>query len=570
MIRASIPLLHDLRRFLMFPMRYPFRFRLTLLLILAFTAIGGVRAAFDPMAGLGTMDSGGDSISSQIRQLLHGRKRGEHLDTADWKALQAFYAERDFKPLWIEGDHPKPLVNTLIDRMTKDLGTGLTHRDLLTFTGFNVGASGSEQQAAYELHFTEVFLTYARVLSVGRYQPKKIDKGWSIKARRFDLASFLSRLGVSTDIPVLLDGLEPQRPGYKGLRQAYRHYAAIAGYGGWSTLPSSMPSLKPGMRHASVPRLRVRLRAEFGDRVGESDSTHYDADLVAAVKHFQRNNGLEEDGVVGPHTRSILNIPVEDRMRSILASMERWRWLPRDLGVRYLIVNLPAFELYLYEDGRVVWQTRVVVGDKKHHSPSISSNISVLTVNPKWHVPTKIAAKELIPKQLRNPDFFQRNGYQILWRDTREEIYPDEVDWDYYSNNPEEFPYLIRQGSGEKNALGQLKFEMPSKHAIYLHDTPSKRYFARTERAFSHGCIRVQNPYKLAGLLLDKNDPEAGRETIRMDIDAEETKSVKLPEKVPVYLGYFTAWVDAEGEVNFRDDIYERNKLFSYISQVTD
>jgi murein L,D-transpeptidase YcbB/YkuD len=528
-------------------------------------------AVFDPMADLERSLAGGSSLNNQLRQLVRARRQGELLSAADWSALAQFYEARDYKPLWIANNRPVEVIDQVLARLRETPVTGLDGQWLGPFAEFRREATQNQRLADYELKFSELLLAYARVIALGRFSPKQYDPGWLIKPQNYSAQGFLARLAAGEQAVLqLLDELAPRHAAYQRLVKVYRYYQTIAERGGWERLPEQMPSLRPGQSSPWTPSLRRRLRAEFNFYSVEPDnSPRYEPDLVAAVKAFQWRNGLGADGIVGPGTRAALDVPVEQRLRSIIASLERWRWLPRNLDGRFLMVNIPAYDLVLYQGDQEFWTTRVIVGRKERPSPSIASTISQLKVNPKWHVPESITIKDLVPKQLSNPKYLEQSGYQVFLRDMSQQVDPAEIDWAYYLT-AEDFPYLLRQEAGESNALGRLKFEMPSAHAIYLHDTPSKSLFERERRAYSSGCVRVQEPYELAGMLLNKTEPVKGRRELIREIEAGETKSIGLPEKIPVYLTYFTTWVDEQGQAHFREDIYGRNKRFADISPLTD
>lgn len=480
----------------------------------------------------------------------------------DWAWMRQFYDKRMFRPLWLADGKPTEFSKALIKRLMTASDAGLPNIDLQAYLEPLNAGGNDQQQAAFEVALTEGVVQYARSLSVGRYVPVMVDSGWYIPPRTFNASEFLQNLVTSPDASQLLNGLEPPSEEYQQLKQVLKRYRELAARGGWPMLPVKTTPLKPGMKSDLVPLLRQRLMAqqEFSSSA-PMNSTTYDPALAQAVKLFQRHHGLKDDGVIGSGTIVVLNVPVEERIQSVIASLERWRWMPRDLGQRYVMVNLPEFGLQLYDQGRVVWRTRIINGEKKHPSPSIAAEIIQVKANPEWFVPNKIAIKEMIPELQKNPNYLRDNGYKLYVREGRVEVNPRNVDWNgHYTVR--DFPYLIKQDLGDANALGRVKLVMPNKQAIYLHDTPYKALFDKEVRTFSHGCIRVQNPEALAGHLLDKLDPEQGKQRVMREIDQGVTVDIDLPEKVPVYLAYFTARVDASGEVRFLQDIYGRDKLF--------
>lgn len=480
----------------------------------------------------------------------------------DWAWMQQFYEKRLYRPLWLAEGKPTEIAKSLVNRLMTAADAGLPNIDLRPHLEPLNSGGNDQQQAAFELALTEGVTQYARSLSVGRYEPAMVDTGWYMPARTFNASEFLKNLVTSPDATQLINSLEPQVEEYRKLKQALKRYRELAAKGGWPMLPQAAIRLKPGVKSDMVPLLRQRLMAQEEFPSSEPmNSTRYDPALAQAMRAFQERHGLKNDGVIGTGTIAVLNVPVEQRIQSIIATLERWRWMPRDLGIRHVLVNLPEFGLQLFDQGQVVWRTRIIDGEKKHPSPSISAEIIQVKANPEWFVPNKIAIKEMIPELQKNPDYLRDNGYKLYLREGRVEVNPRSVNW----NEPftiRGFPYLIKQDLGDDNALGRVKLVMPNKHAIYLHDTPYKTLFDKEVRTLSHGCIRVQNPETLAGYLLDKVDPEQGKRRVLQEMNQGVTVDIDLPEKVPVYLAYFTARADASGEVRFLQDIYGRDKLF--------
>jgi murein L,D-transpeptidase YcbB/YkuD len=305
--------------------------------------------------------------------------------------------------------------------------------------------------------------------------------------------------------------------------------------------------------------LRRRLAATGELPAGaEAADDLLDAPLAAALRRFQERHGLEPDAVAGRRTLSELNTPAALRARQIEANLERLRWLPRDLGPRRLLVNIADFRLELTEAGAPALTMRVIAGRQARRTPFFAGEITSILLNPPWTVPLKIAIEDKLPLILDNRDFFKEQGFRVLapsgkgWR----EIDPADVDWTRLSES--RFPYRLRQDPGPKNALGRVKFQVPNRHDIYLHDTPSRGLFARAERTFSSGCIRVERAVDLAVRLLAA-DPAWTRARVEETIAAGATVSVPLPEPMPVYLLYWTAWVDRTGALQLREDVYGRD-----------
>lgn len=301
--------------------------------------------------------------------------------------------------------------------------------------------------------------------------------------------------------------------------------------------------------------MRARLRASGDITVDSAKPDLYGPALVMAVKRFQNRHGLEPDGVVGKQTVAAMNVPVEERIRQIVLNMERWRWLPEDLGDRYILVNIAGFKLTLVDSGAVWDRMRVAVGKPYRRTPVFSDRIRYLEFNPYWTVPYSIATRDLLPKIKKNPGILKVKGYELL-RDGKS-VAPETINWSSLSRK--NFPYTLRQKPGPKNALGRVKFMFPNQFAVYLHDTPGRQVFGHASRAFSSGCIRLARPIDLAEQVL-RDTPDWNRERIDAVLETGKRTVVNLAKRLPVHLTYSTAWSGEGGTINFRPDIYGRDK----------
>ena len=324
-------------------------------------------------------------------------------------------------------------------------------------------------------------------------------------------------------------------------------------------MPSG-PSLRLGMTHPQVVPLRERLIRE-GYSVAESpaDPTLFDRELERVVRIFQRNNGQVDDGIVGRLTRVSLNVSVYDRIEQIIHNMERWRWLPRDLGKRYVMVNMAGYRLFVVEKGETVMEMPVIIGKPYKATPAFANTMKYIEFNPTWKVPPSIAKEEFLPKLRQNANFLRANHIRVFenWKSDAAELNPEQIDWENMTE--EEFKFKLEQDPGQHNSLGRVKFMFPNSFRVYLHDTPSRDLFARNVRTFSSGCIRISRPISLASYLLGENNGWSPRE-IRSLISKGETQRIDLKENVPIYLLYYTAWVGDNGFVQFRHDVYKRNR----------
>lgn len=342
-------------------------------------------------------------------------------------------------------------------------------------------------------------------------------------------------------------------PAYGRLQTLLMEYQDKVDQGGW---PNFRPGekIEPGKSDARIAAIRHILYAQ-GDLEEDGDSTLYDPILEDAVKRFQLRHGLTDDGVIGKETQFALNVPAEKRLAQIKDTLERMQQFPQEAGDRYIIVNLPEFMLRAYENGDESVVMKTIIGTPKTPTPTFTKNLGYVSFNPHWGVPLKIAAQEMLPKILEDPNYLSANNYavyEIAPDGSREEIAPETVDWASLSKN--HFPYLLRQRPGVENALGKVKFGLLDSNDIYMHDTSAPRLFAKDIRTFSHGCIRVERPYELAQYVF-RGKEEFNRERVETLYNDTESKIISVPH-IPVHLVYWTAWVDNEGRANFRKDVY--------------
>lgn len=369
---------------------------------------------------------------------------------------------------------------------------------------------------------------------------------------------------------------------------------ALADAGGWPELPEDL-RLEPGDNNPAVTILRQRLTISGDYSQAESpqhqalppvtsqstdagtvtvlplgtpspaknavvrDETYYDESLANAVRRFQETHGLEVDAIVGRHTVATLNIPAARRVTQIRVNMERLAALPADLGTRHVLVNVPGFEAFLFDHGTVALRSRIIVGKDQQQTPQFSGLASQVVVNPYWNVPDSIARNEILPKLVENPNYLAEESMDVIagWEYGAPALDPATIDWVTLAIEGK-MPYRFRQRPGRSNALGRIKILFPNDHAVYLHDTPSRGLFNRRVRAFSHGCMRVDKVVELGAALLG---PDWTPERLQTLIDSEESKTLRIAEKVPVHVTYLTAWTDPEtGALQFRDDLYERDE----------
>ena len=419
--------------------------------------------------------------------------------------------------------------------------------------------------ATMEIHtlLTSAFDLFVTEVSIGRVDPSKAQRYWFAKASGRDTSDLMQ--AVTTNPAAfrnILADLTQENRNLQPLLDKIRAYQSIEAAGGWVTIDEG-PTIEPGQQSPRVARLRDRLIVSgdlenfdtaFNAGVSAGENI-YTPGLQAAVKKFQTRHGLTADGLVGRRTLAALNVSVSERIQQMELNVERHRWMPDNYGNRYIITNIPDYKLRVVENGQTTLEMPVVVGKTKHKTPVFSAEMNHLVVNTTWTVPRSITNKELVPKEINNPGALQKSGFQVL-RSDGSNLGFDNVsssDWQQAT-----FPYTLRQRPGKRNALGKVKFMMPNQYAIYLHDTPAKKLFAKERRAFSHGCVRVGNPVELANHLL--NQEGWSDDNIDNLFAREKTKTVKFDSTIPTHIVYLTSWVDESGDLQFREDIYKHDK----------
>lgn len=462
------------------------------------------------------------------------------------QTIDEFYTKRTYRPAWFD-DTGKLLTETtaLLEALSSADAHGLDPADYsvdrLRTLEKEIREGRDDEAAAtrladFDLLATAAFLRYASDVSTGRLHPDEVAKEWHTNSPEIDPAAGLSDALAQHDLARLIESLPPPHPGYARLCKSLAELRQIEAAGGWTTIPPG-PKMKTGSRDPRWALVQERLGQE-------------------SIESFQTRHGIEPDGVVSEATLAELNVPVAERIRQVELNLERWRWIPRELGDTHVLVNIPGFELELDQGDADPWRTRVIAGKAFTPTPVLSDRIVAIVVNPPWNVPESIAKGELLPELRKNPAALARKGIRVLEGagDDAKEVDPRRVNWGKV--DADRFPYRLRQDPGAENPLGRIKFDLTNDLHIYLHDTPASGAFGRTDRDLSHGCVRVENARELANRITS----DAVRQKMDEALEKPDEQRIELDSKVPVHIFYWTAWTDEQGQLHFGQDIYDFDK----------
>ena len=530
---------------------------------------GDVDRSFEPAKIKSVKGVPAAEVRTAIAKRL-GQPRPKPISEEQWGHAKKLYAEYSGNPIWLDGDG-------LRERRTKTLMTALlaADADALALDAYPLDdlhrllsellkakKPSAELLGDVDVVLTATYATLGQDLLTGQVDPKSVSQDWHIKPTPAQVDSALARFLRDTRFDLSVTQMRPEYPEYKDLQKQLVRYRQLIAKGGWDSVPDGK-ALKPGDA-APIERLtalRERLRVEGYDTGSGEEAAAapvptskgrvtnakvvkpasagmgtYDRALAAAVAQFQREHGIAVDSALGKATVQSLNVPASFRLGQIAANMERYRWMPRSLGDRYVFVNVPSFRLQAFDDGKQVMEMKVIVGAEYQdkNTPVFSDSMQYVVFRPYWNATDSISAKELWPKAEADPTFLERNNYEVVTEGGKQRI---------------------RQKPGDKNALGLVKFMFPNTFDIYMHDTPEDQLFEKDVRAFSHGCIRLEKPAEMAQWVLGWT-PEQVKQAMESGSD---DRHVKLKEKVPVYIVYFTTFM-RDGRLHFGNDLYGRDE----------
>lgn len=473
------------------------------------------------------------------------------------RLIPEFYAQRDYAPAWSEPERRRALLRAVDDSSSHGLDPADYQFDLLRSLA-SAGARDAGTLADRDLLFTEALVRLVYHLRFGKVDPRELYEGWNFSRSlgAVEPVQALEALVRAEALGAAIELYAPRLDAYRRLREALLAYRAMEVLGGWPTVPIG-PTLRTGDRDPRIAILRERLRAS-GDhlRPPPSDRELFDDALRESVIAFQARHGLEPDGAVGRKTVAALQADPGQRVDQVRVNLERLRWIAQDVAGDYLLVNIAGFNARLHLDGKLAWQSRVVVGRPYRKTPAFRAEMQYLVLNPEWVVPPTILKEDVLPKVARDRGYLAEHDMRVVSNGGRE-IDPGEIDWARYRKGG--FPYQIVQAAGPDNPLGRIKFMLPNPYAVYLHDTPAKTLFQRSERAFSSGCIRLERPMELAVLLLD-DATQWSAEALEAEIAKGETRNVQIGRQVPVMILYHTAEVGEDGRTYFHPDLYDQDR----------
>lgn len=494
--------------------------------------------------------------SNYVNSFLQSHKTYDAYD----EYILNFYRKRDFHYAWINKDGLTEQAGNFINMMKNDAAYGIRDSSLMThdlqqltdtMLVSDVGLKpGDTAIPRIEMLLTAQFFAYGNKVWGGLTADSAKDLEWFIPRKKIDMESLLDSIVNKKGNTFEED--EPVNRQYKMLRQQLKKLAHIEATIKWDSIQTTKKSFKKGDSSEVIALVKTRLEA-FGDLPGTDTGRHFTPALDTALRIFQERMGIKQDGTINKNVLDALNTPLQERIRKILLNMERLRWVPMEPSTDYILVNIPQFKMHVYDKGKLAWSCNVVVGKPGANTVIFTKELRYIVFSPYWNVPPGILAKEVLPGLKRGAgSYLARQNMEIVGASGKV-ISPKSINFSKYSGS--NFPYLVRQKPGGKNSLGKVKFLFPNEYNIYLHDTPARYLFGENKRSFSHGCIRVAEPKHLAQWLL-RGDSTWTEKKIDDLMNAGKEKYVTLKEKVPVFIVYFTAFVDSKGRLNFCDDVY--------------
>ncbi len=477
--------------------------------------------------------------------------------------LNSFYVLRGYHPVWdFSGHANSEAFAAFLDSITHLIDYHGLERDDYPIDMMRqlAGASDSESKTKLELMVSDTLLHLAHDLHGDYIDLAKLYPGWNFQRADTDIAAGLSAAITAGNLNDYMESLTPKNLAYKQLAQALQNYRGFAAVGEWPKIDPG-PALHPNDNNPRVGELRLRLAAEGylpPMTLLPEQANQFDDDLRKAVLAYQVRNGLETDGNVGAKAFEALNVPLAARIDQIRANMERWRHMPDDFPPdHYVLVNIPDASVIIVEDGKIIYHGHVIVGRVDRKTPFINSVIKSMIVNPSWHVPIKIARKDILPKLRKDPHYMEKLGIVIVGES--DDPYGADIDW--RSMRERDFDFKLRQEPGDQNSLGRLKFDFANDFAVYMHGTPHQELFKKFERTLSSGCVRLEEPEQVAQVFLSHNKGDWDIAKIEDAINSGKTRWIGLTQPMPIFIVYWSVFTDDSGAVNFRKDVYDYDRI---------
>ena len=499
-------------------------------------------------------------IRNRVEQISSGEGlQIEGAQIASVTVLPELYENNEFQRLWTNPQNVEDLFNAIKTIDEDGLRPEDYHFKEIEKMRAQIGSSTSSDPgllADYDILLTDSLIRLGYHLIFGKVDPEDHHPHWNLAVEIDDdrPAIYIQEILDAGNLAKGIEELRPQHIIYGRFKSALKKYRAFQTNGGWEPVPPG-PTLKKGMQDGRILLLRKRLKIT-GDLMTESADTEvFDDQLEKAVIRFQHRHHLAADGAVGKQTLEALNVPVENRIDQVRINLERLRWVLHAISGKFVIADIAGFKVFVYKDNEIIWTSRVQVGRPYRQTPVFKATITYMELNPTWTVPPGILAKDILPAVKKDPGYLRERNIRVIDR-SGNIIKPDSIDWSKYSGR--NFPYRLRQDPGPNNAMGLIKIMFPNKHLVFIHDTPSRSLFDRTDRTFSSGCIRTEKPFELAEILLD-NPAKWNQESFKRIIDSGQTQTIRLPKPVPVLLFYWTAAMEPDGSVRFKRDPYKRD-----------
>ena len=530
--------------------------RLGLLIFLIFLAV----------AGSSTAHAGFFFSNRELKQALAAPEITVGDIALNKSDLNAFYQTRDYSYAWDHHNGLSTALTAFIDSAENVISWhGLSREDyaLDQLRQLAQDTSGNND-LNIELLTTDILLQLSYDLHGDGYDLSDLYPGWNYHRPATNIPARLAEAVTNGKLDSFIDSLAPRNPTYEKLAQTLQHYRTIAAHGGWPAIDAG-PPLRLHDTGKRVDQLRQRLTAEGyllpppdAPKKGKKHRLSFDEAMEEAIRAFQRHNGLEDVGYAGKLTLEILNIPLVTRINQIRANMERWRHMPDDFPApRHALINIPAMTIEISEDNKPIYSGIVIVGRVDRKTPFIQSAIRSMIINPSWHVPLKIARQDILPKLKKDPHYLEKMGFVISG--SADDPHGKDIDWDALPEN--EFKFRLRQSPGDLNSLGYLKFDFDNDFAVYMHGTPHHELFEKSERAFSSGCIRLHDPEQIGEIVTAANKDPWNAQRIVDEVKGGKTRWIGVAKPLPLYVLYWTVFPNAEGEIEFRKDIYDYDRF---------